>query len=128
MEQKETFKMTYSARQQEEVHQIRSKYIPREPDKMAQLRALDAAVGNKATAVSIAVGIVGTLLLGVGMSLIMSEFGTLLGALALPVGIATGAVGLVILACAYPVYLRTLKKERAKAAPEILRLSEALMR
>lgn len=127
MEQKETFKMTYSARQQEEVHQIRSKYIPREPDKMAQLRALDAAVGNKATAVSIAVGIVGTLLLGVGMSLIMSEFGALLGALALPVGIGTGVVGLVILVCAYPVYLRTLKKERARVAPEILRLSEELM-
>lgn len=128
MENKDTFKMTYSARQQEEIEQIRKKYTPREPDKMERLRALDAQVNRKATMISILVGVAGALLLGVGMSLLMSEFGALLGALAFPVGIAVGVVGIAVLACAYPLYQRTLKKEREKAAPEILRLTDELMK
>lgn len=128
MEDRETFKMTYSAQQQEEIEQIRKKYMPQERDKMEQLRALDASAGNKATAVSIAVGVAGTLLLGLGMSFAMSDFGAALGTAAMPVGIAVGVLGLAVLACAYPLYNRTLKKEREKIAPEILRLTDELSR
>lgn len=128
MENKETFQMTYSAKQQEEVQAIRDKYAPKEPDKMEQLRALDAGVGKKATMVSIIVGVIGTLIMGIGMSLAMSEFGNFLGNLAMPVGIVLGVVGIAILACAYPVYNRTLKKEREKIAPEILKLADELMK
>lgn len=128
MEQKETFKMTYSARQQEEIASIREKYAPREESKMEKLRALDAGVNAKATRVSLVVGILGTLIMGVGMSFVMSDLGEILGRLALPVGIVTGVVGIALLTCAYPLYQRTLKKEREKAAPEILRLTDELMR
>lgn len=128
MENKETFKMTYSAKQQEEIAAIRQKYAPKEPDKMEQLRVLDASVGKKATAVSINVGIIGTLVMGLGMSLTMSEFGEIIGSLAMPVGIVLGVVGMAVLACAYPLYNRTLKKEREKIAPEILRLTDELMK
>lgn len=124
----ETFKMTYSAEQQEEIDKIRKKYTPREQDKMERLRALDASVGKKATAVSIVVGIVGTLLMGVGMSLTMSDFGELIGSLAMPIGISVGVVGIAVLACAYPIYERTIKKERKKIAPEIIRLTDELMK
>lgn len=128
MENKNTFRMTYSASQQEEIESIRKKYLPEEQDKMAQLRALDARVNSKAARGAVSVGIAGTLLLGLGMSLAMSDLGAPLGQLALPVGIAVGAVGIVILACAYPLYSRTLKKERKKAAPEIIRLTDELMK
>lgn len=128
MEKNETFKMTYSAEQQEEIRAIRKKYAPKEEDKMAQLRALDAKATNKATATSLAIGIIGTIMMGAGMSLVMSDFGVLLGSAALPVGIGLGMVGMVILALAYPLYNRTLKTEREKIAPEILRLSEELMK
>ncbi len=127
MENKDTFKMTYSAQQQEEVRQIRDKYIPKEPTKLEQLRALDAGASQKATMVSILVGVAGTLILGLGMSLAMSDFGNLLGSAAFPVGVALGVVGMAILALAYPLYNRTLKKERERIAPEILRLSDELM-
>lgn len=127
MENKDTFKMTYSAQQQEEINQIRKKYAPQEQDKMAQLRALDASAAKKAVLPALTLGIIGALLLGVGMSLVMSEFGALLGTSAMPVGIAVGLLGIAILASAYPVYHRTLKKERAKIAPEIIRLSDELM-
>lgn len=128
MENKDTFKMTYSAQQQEEVNQIRQKYAPKEPDKMEQLRALDASVEKKATAVSIAVGVVGTLILGIGMSLAMSDFGAILGSAAFIVGIVIGLLGIAVLGCAYPLYNRTLKKEREKVAPEIMKLTDELMK
>lgn len=128
MDNKETFKMTYSAQQQEEIASIRQKYLPKEASKMEQLQALDASVNKKASMVSIVVGVVGAIIMGLGMSLVMSDFGLLLGALALPVGIVVGILGMGILACAYPVYNRTLKKERAKVAPRILKLTDELMK
>ena len=127
MQNKETFEMTYSAQQQEEVQEIRKKYLPQEPDKMARLRALDASVGKKAARISITVGIFGTLILGFGMSLVMSDFGLFFGDLALPLGIVTGLAGLGILSTAYPLYLRTVQKQRKKIAPEVLKLTEELM-
>lgn len=126
MENNETFKMTYSAQQQEEIQQIRQKYVPKEPDKMEQLRALDASVTQKATTVSLIVGILGTLIMGIGMSLAMSDFGAALGTWAMPVGVGAGILGIAILACAYPLYNRTLKKQRARIAPQILRLTDEL--
>lgn len=128
MKHQETFKMTYSAKQQEEIQAIRNKYVPQEENKMDRLRALDAGVTQKATVLSMTLGIVGTLILGIGMSLIMSDFGKLLGSLAMPVGIGIGAVGIAVLACAYPVYRHKVKKEREKIAPEILRLTDELMK
>lgn len=128
MENKDTFKMTYSAEQQEEVNQIRQKYAPKTPDKMEQLRVLDASVEKKATAVSIAVGVIGTLILGIGMSLAMSDLGAILGFAAFIAGIIIGVVGIAVLGCAYPLYNRTLKKERKKIAPEILKLTDEFMK
>ena len=128
MEDKESFKMTYSAQQQEEIQSIRQKYVPKEESKMDRLRALDARVTQKATMVSILAGVIGALLLGCGMSLIMSDFGKALGAAALPLGIVAGVIGIVLVALAYPVHQRTLKKEREKTAPTILRLTDELMK
>lgn len=126
MENNETFKMTYSAKQQEEIAQIRKKYQPKELDKMEQLRALDASVGKKATTVALILGIVGALVMGFGMSLAMTDLSEVLGSIAMPVGIVIGIVGIVLLSLAYPVYNRVLAKEREKIAPQILRLTEEL--
>ncbi len=124
-EGKATFSMTYSAQQQAEIASIRKKYAP-QVDQMEQLRALDAAVGRRATVLSLLFGIGGALILGTGMSLIMTDLGLALGAWAMPVGVAAGIVGGILLACAYPVYRRVLQKEREKAAPQILRLIEEM--
>lgn len=131
MDNKESFKMTYCAQQQEEIERIRNKYTPKEEDKMAQLRALDASVGKKAMTLALSVGIVGALLLGIGMSLLMTDFGNVLGVsseLTAMIGIAVGVVGIVLSCLAYPLYNRKLQKERKKIAPDILRLSEELSR
>lgn len=128
MENNDSFKMTYSARQQEEIQSIRQKYVPQEESKMDRLQALDARVTQKATMVSILAGVIGVLILGAGMSLIMSDFGAALGTAAFPVGIALGVIGLIPVALACPLYRRTLKKEREKIAPQILQLTDELMK
>lgn len=128
MENKETFQLTYSAGEQEEIQSIREKYMPKEKSKIEKLRALDAGVNKKATIVSIFVGVIGTLILGAGMSFVMSDLGGIFGANALLIGIVVGSLGIAILACSYPLYHHTLKKEREKIAPEILRLTDELLK
>jgi len=123
----QTFEYTYSAQRQQEVERIRRAYLPKEEDKVEQLRKLHAVPTQKAQAAALIVGVVGALILGTGMSLCLSELGTVLGKLAMVIGALVGIVGMVLVALAYPMYNRTLKKERAKIAPEILRLSDELL-
>lgn len=124
----ESFSYVYSAKEQAEVENIRKKYLPQEEDKMAHLRKLDRIPYQKAQVYSLSIGTIGTLILGIGMSLAMTELGAVIGTLSLPVGIVVGIGGMVLVALAYPVYNRVLKKEREKIAPEILRLTDELMK
>lgn len=131
MDNNEGFNYTYSAKEQEEIKAIRKKYAVSEEaeDKMTQLRRLDASVYSKASTASLAVGIIGALIMGIGMSLVMTDIGAVLGTvLAMIIGIIIGVVGIVLVCLAYPIYNRTLKKEREKIAPEILRLTDELMK
>lgn len=123
MENKESFSYTYSAGQQEEIKKIREKYAPKEADKMEQLRHLDESVTKKGTIVSLILGIIGALVMGTGMSCCMVWTDTML----LP-GIIIGVIGMVAVCLAYPVYNHITKKEREKIAPEILRLTDELMK
>ena len=124
----ETFRYTYSAKEQSEVEAIRKKYLPPEENKMEQLRKLDRSATGKAQAWAIALGVIGTLILGTGMSLCMTELSGFLGGTAMFIGIPVGLVGIVLVALAYPVYNKILKKERQRIAPEVLRLTEELMK
>ena len=118
-----SFNYTYSAKEQDEIKRIRDKYVPKEADKMEQLRILDRSVGQKATIKSLIVGIAGALVMGIGMSFAMVWKGSLF----IP-GIIIGLSGIAGVAVAYPIYNKTLKKERTRIAPEILRLTEELMK
>jgi uncharacterized membrane protein YeaQ/YmgE (transglycosylase-associated protein family) len=117
------FQYTYSAKEQAEIKRIRSKYTPKEENKMEQLQRLDASATQKATMYAIIVGVIGALILGTGMSCCMVWTDALL----IP-GIVIGVIGMAVLAVAYPLYNRTLKKERERIAPEILRLTDELMK
>ena len=128
MENKEGFSFTYSAEQQKEVEAIRKKYLPQEADKMEQLRKLHAIPTQKAQTAALVVGIIGTLIMGTGMSLAMTQIGDALGSLAMVIGILVGMAGILLVAFAYPLYNRVLKKQREKIAPEILRLSDELLK
>jgi len=127
------FSYTYSAKEQTELKRIRDKYTaPTEvEDKMERLRKLDASVTQKAQVVALILGIIGALILGAGMSLCMSDFAEILGShrdMAMLIGIPIGLVGGVLAALAYPMYNLIVKRERKKIAPEIIRLTDELMK
>lgn len=117
------FQYTYSAKEQAEIKNIRSKYTPKEENKMEQLQRLDASATQKATMYAIIVGVIGALILGAGMSCCLVWTNSLL----IP-GIVIGVIGMAVLAVAWPLYNRTLKRERERIAPEILRLTDELMK
>ena len=127
------FTYIYSAKEQAELKRIREKYAaPAEAeDKMVRLRRLDASVTNTAQAVALAFGIIGALILGFGMSLIMTDLSEIFGigkAMALVIGIPVGIVGGVLTGLAYPIYNAIVKAKRKKLAPEILRLTDELLK
>ena len=124
MKQKnEGFSYTYSAKEQEEIKALRSKYLPKEENKMEQIRKLDMKVSQKATMYSLILGVFGALILGSGMCCTM-----VWGNMWFVPGIIIGLIGMGIMAMAYPAYRKTLKKERERVAPEILRLTEELIK
>lgn len=121
--EKTGFNYTYSAKEQDEVKRIREKYTDKQENKMEQLRRLDQKVTQKGTMLAIIIGVVGTLILGLGMSCAL----VWQAAWFIP-GIIIGVVGIAILVIAYPVYVNITKKEREKYGPEILRLADELMK
>ena len=128
------FKYTYSASDQAEIKKIREKYSPKnesETDKMERVRRLDNSVTAKAQAISLVFGVIGTLILGFGMSLIMSELSEIMGlsmGAALTLGIILGIIGGILASLAYPIFNFVLKRERKRVAPEIISLTEELMK
>ena len=134
MEQKNEnsqFQYTYSAREQAELKRIREKYAEREESKMDRLRRLDRGVTQKAQTAALCFGVIGTLVLGMGMSLAMSEIGSMIGLeeqLSFLLGIAIGVLGGILVGLAWPVYQWVTRHERKRIAPEILRLTDELMK
>ena len=124
-EKRETFTYTYSAAQQEEVKRIREKYAPptREEDKMERLRKLDRDVTKPGLIVALAVGIVSTLVMGFGMCCTM-----VWGESLFVLGVVIGVIGIVGICAAYPLYICVTTRQREKLAPEIMRLTDELMK
>ncbi|AIQ46508.1 hypothetical protein R70723_11990 [Paenibacillus sp. FSL R7-0273] len=116
----EAFSFTYSAKQQEEIRSIRQKYLPREADKMEQLRRLDKRAERSGTLLSIIVGVTGSMLLGLGLACILRWKDFFIS------GVMVGVVGLIGVALAYPVFLIRTQQERKKLAPEIMKLIDEL--
>ena len=129
--QENAFTYTYSAKQQEEIRKIREKYEDPKEDKIEQLKRLDASATNKATMKSLTVGVIGMLIMGTGMSLVLTDLYAILGMTKMTgmiLGIGVGLAGMVLAGIAYPVYKQALTKERERIAPEILRLADELMK
>ncbi len=124
-ENKEVFTYEYTAGQQKEIRKIREKYQQRtnEISKMDKLRKLDASVTKKGTSISLMVGVLSCLILGIGMSCIM-----VWGEYLFFIGVVVGIVGLIGVICAYPLYIYITKKERERLAPEILELADELLK
>lgn len=119
----ESFTYEYSSEKNGEIERIRKKYLPEAEDGLAQLRRLDKSAEKPGKAAGITLGVAGLLLFGWGMSMCLS----MSGGYFVP-GVVIGVVGIVLICLAYPVYSRVTKKRREKIAPEILRLTDELMK
>lgn len=122
-EKNKNFTYTYSAGEQEEIKKIRQKYLRPEENKMDQLRKLDESATKKGTVVSLVVGIISALVLGIGMCCTMVWADTLF----IP-GIGIGILGLAGIGSAYPLYRGITKKQREKLAPKVMELTNELMK
>lgn len=122
-EKKETFTYNYSAGEQAEIKKIREKYIPQKENKMEQLRRLDESATRPGMIAALIVGIISTLVMGFGMccTMVWAE------SMFIP-GIIIGVVGIAGIVAAYPIYSHITKKRREKLAPEIIRLTDELMK
>lgn len=119
------FQFSYSAAERAEVERIRKRYLTREESKLDKIKKLDKSVLQKSTMYSIIIGVVGAVLLGIGLSCIL-VWGAI--KLVFGLGIVIGVFGLAIIALAYPVYIYAEKKERERVAPEIIRLTDELLK
>lgn len=122
MENNTKFTYTYSSKEQEEIRNIRKKYMPPEENKMEQLRRLDRQAVKKGTVAAVVVACISMFLLGIGMCCSMVWAGSLFYP-----GIIIGVAGILGIVLDYPVYAHITKKERKKLAPQIMKLTEELM-
>lgn len=110
------------------VRKIRTQYTGKEFTQLDELKALDKHVKAPATGFAWGFGTLAALILGSGMSLVMTDVGAVLGLThTLIPGILVGVVGLVMALLTYPIYRAILAGRRKKYAGEILALSERLM-
>ena len=110
------------------VEKIRTKYVEKKDSSLDELRKLDKKVKRPAEVFAYIFGSISALVMGAGMSLVMTDIGATIGlADAMIPGIAVGIVGLVMAVVNYPIYKGMINSRKKKYAPEILALSEKII-
>ena len=114
--------------QQFMVQKIRTQYMEKTPSELDVLRELDAKVKRPANVFAYIFGSISAIIMGAGMSLVMTDIGATIGITsALVPGIAIGVVGLGMTLLTYPIYKGILNSRKKKYGAEILALSEKIM-
>ena len=117
------FTYNYSAVRNKEVESIRRKYLPEEESKLETLKRLDYKVQSAGMIESLCIGIIGALVFGIGMCFFLEVFAGVAWLTALFM-----IIGTLLMIPAYPIYRRIARKTKEKLTPEILRLSEEIMK
>lgn len=110
------------------VQKIRTQYTEREYTALDALKKLDKTVKRPAQVFAYVFGSVAAIVMGSGMSLVMTDLSETLGILnpMLP-GVAIGLVGMAMAIVNYPVYKALLNSRRKKYADDIIALSDKIM-
>ena len=107
---------------------IRTQYMEKTPSELDALRELDAKVKRPANVFAYIFGSISAIIMGAGMSLVMTDIGAILGlGEAMIPGIAIGVVGLCMALLTYPIYKGILNSRKKKYSAEILARSEMIM-
>ena len=114
--------------QQFMAQKIRTQYMEKTHSELDELRELDAKVKRPANIFGYAFGSISAIVMGAGMSLVMTDIGAAIGITsALVPGIAIGVVGLGMALLTYPMYKGILNSRKKKYGAEILSLSDKIM-
>ncbi len=114
--------------QQFMAQKIRTQYMEKEASELDALRTLDAKVKRPANVFGYVFGSIGAVVMGAGMSLVMTDIGDMLGiGEGMVPGIITGVVGMIMAIVNYPIYKNILNSRKKKYSAEILKLSEKIM-
>lgn len=107
---------------------IRSQYMERQFTELDALRELDAKVKRPANVCAYIFGGISALIMGTGMSLVMTDIGTTVGiADSMTKGIVVGVVGMFMAIINYPMYRKLLNSRKKRYADQVMELSEKLM-
>ena len=114
--------------QQFMAQKIRTQYMEKESTELDELRALDAKVKRPVNIFAYLFGSVSALVMGSGMSLVMTNLGEKFGLEnSMTPGILIGLIGMFMAIINYPVYKKLLASRKQKYAEQILKLSEKIM-
>ena len=114
--------------QQFMAQKIRAQYVEKEATELDSLRKLDAKVKRPANIFAYVFGSISAIIMGAGMSLVMTDIGATVGiASAMAPGIVIGVVGLCMALLTYPMYKGILNARKKKYSAEILSLSDKIM-
>lgn len=111
------------------VDKIRSQYVEKQATELDTLRALDAKVKRPANVFAYIFGSLSAIVMGAGMSLIMTDIGASVGLGSDPMlpGVIIGVVGMIMALVNYPIYRGILGARKQKYAGEILSISEKII-
>lgn len=102
--------------------QLANEYAPKDASKIIALKKLDRKAKLPATICAYSLGIIASLIAGLGMCLSMNVIGN--GKFIL--GIVIGIIGFAGIAMNYPLYLKLLKINKQKYAFEIVELAKEI--
>ena len=110
------------------VEKIRTQYMEKESTELDALRKLDARVKKPANVFAYVFGSLGAIIMGSGMSLVMTDIGSKIGMTEVMVpGIIVGVIGMLMVIANYPIYKKILGSRRKKYADEIMALSDKIV-
>lgn len=110
------------------VQKIRTQYIEKGHTQLDKLKELDAKVKRPANVFAYIFGSISAIIMGCGMSLVMTDIGDTLGmSSTMAPGVIIGVAGMLLAIINYPIYKGILNSRKNKYAKEILALSEKLM-
>ena len=107
---------------------IRAQYVEKESSELDTLRELDRKVRRPANIFAYIFGSIAAIIMGAGMSLVMTDIGAMVGILnPLVPGIVVGIIGMALALVNYPMYKAILGNRKKRYGDEILSLSEKIM-
>lgn len=111
------------------VQKIRAQYTEKEYTSLDELKKLDAKVKRPVNVFAYIFGSIGAIIMGSGMSLIMTDIGKTLNiADTMTIGIVVGIIGMLITIVNYPIYKKLLASRRNKYASQIMELSDKIIK